>query len=287
MTHLGFYRKGWGVTNEDVTLAPPPIASREGTMHVVVIHGWKAETAELAQALSGALGITVFEARQRMTGKGPAVVAGFADPEQALALAKRLNQIGIATLIVEAAEDRGPARHFIVRRFELGESLLRIETSDQQQAEIPYGEIDLLLSATSIAEYSEKKTITGRKFSIGKTIMAGGIPMSKKVERQEEVTTEERSKVLYLYAGNRLPVVFSQNHMIYDGLGAAMKLSREMNFTYLISELRRLSPGAVYDDRLRNRAGLVRLLGPALDPETNLDLAVEILAQCLRSRTAL
>jgi hypothetical protein len=106
--------------------------------------------------------------------------------------------------------------------------------------------------------------------------------MSKKVKRQEEVTTEERMKVLYLYAGNRLPIVFSQNGMIYDGLGAAMKLSRELNFTYLISELRRLSPGAVYDDRLRNRVGLARLLGPTQNPETNLDLAVEILARSLR-----
>jgi hypothetical protein len=251
-------------------------------MHCVVIHGWKAETAELVQALSNALGITVFEARQRMIGSGPAVVAGFADPQQALALADRLKQNGIATLIVDAAEIRGRAGYFIVRRFELSDAALRIETSDRQRAEIPYGEIDLLLPSTSICEYSEKKTITGRKFSLGKTIMAGGIPMSRKVERQEKVTIEERSKILYLYAGNRPPIVFSQNGMIYDGLGAAMKLTRELNFTYLIGELRRLCPKAVYDDRLRNRAGLVRLLGPALDPETNLDLAVEILAQCLR-----
>jgi hypothetical protein len=253
-------------------------------MHCVVIHGWKAETTELVQALSNALGITPFEARQRLAGNGPAVVANFADPEQALALAQKLNQIGIATLIVEAAEDRGPARSFICRRFELSDAALRIEQADRQRAEIPYGEIDLLLPSTSICESSETKTITGRKFSVGKTIMAGGIPMSRKVERQEEVTIEERSKVLYLYAGNRLPVVFSQNHMIYDGLGAAMKLTRELNFTYLISELRRLSPGAVYDDCLRNRAGLVRLLGPALDPETNLDLAVEILSRSLRHK---
>jgi len=254
-------------------------------MHCVVIHGWKAETTEPVQALSGALGITIFEARQRMIGNGPAVAANYADPGQALALAKRLKQSGIATLIVDAAEIRGRAGHFIVRRFELSEAALRVEQGDSQRAEIPYGEIDLLLPATSICEYSEKKTVTGRKFSLGKTIMAGGIPMSKKVERQQEVTIEERGKVLYLYAGNRLSVVFSQNGIIYDGLGTAMQLTRELNFTYLISELRRLSPGAAYDERLRNRAGLVRLLGPALDPETNLDLAVEILARALRSPT--
>jgi hypothetical protein len=251
-------------------------------MHIVVIHGWKEETTELVQAISSALGIMDFEARQRMIGNGPAVVANFADPQQALTLAEKLNQNKIATLVVDVTAVRNRAGHFIVRRFELNEGSMRIETGDRHSAEIPYGEIDLLLPSTSIVEHSETKTVTERRLSVGKTILSGGIPMSKKVKRQEEVTTEERMKVLYLYAGNRLPIVFSQNGMIYDGLGAAMKLSRELNFTYLISELRRLSPGAVYDDRLRNRVGLARLLGPTQNPETNLDLAVEILARSLR-----
>jgi hypothetical protein len=253
-------------------------------MHVVVIHGWKQETPELVQALSQALGITPYEARQRLSGGGPAVAAQCADPEQALALAKRLNQAGLATLILPAQEHRVETGQFIVRRFALHEAALHIEQTDGQTVEIPYGEIDLLLLAASIVEYAEKKTVTGRTFSLGKTIMAGGIPLSKKVERQQEVTTEERSKVLCLYAGQRPPAIFSLNNMIYDGLGKAMQVSREANFTHLIKELRRLSPQARYDERLRNRAGLVKLLGPALDPETNLDLAVEILARTLQRR---
>ncbi len=251
-------------------------------MHVVVIHGWKEETTELVQAISGVLGITVFEARQRLSGAGPAVVASFADPQHALALSEKLNQNGIGTMVVDVTEVLNEANHFIVRRFELGASLLHIETSDRQRADISYGEIKLLLPAMSIVAYSEKKTVTERKISVGKTILSGGIPMSKKVKHEEVVTTEERGKVLYLYAGGRPPIVFSQDGMTYDGLGAAMKISREMNFAYLISELRRLCPGAVYDDRLLKRVGQVRLLGPALNPETNLDLAVEILARSLR-----
>ena len=252
-------------------------------MYVVVIPGWKEEATELAQAISGAFGITVFEARQRMIGGGPTVLASFADPQQALALVKKLNQNGIATMVVDATAIRGRAGYFIVRRFELNESSLCIETADRQRAEILYGEIDALLPATSIVEYSETKTITERKFSLGKTMLAGGIPMSKKVEYQKEVATEERGKVLYLYASRQQqPAVLSQDGMTYDGLGAAMKLSRELNFTYLISELRRLSPEAAYDDRLLKRVGQTRLLGPALNPETNLDLAAEILARSLR-----
>jgi hypothetical protein len=253
-------------------------------VHVVVIHGWDEETEELVQAISDALGITVFEARQRMIGSGPTVLASFADPQQALVWVKKLNQNGIATMVVDATAVRGRAGYFIVRRFELNESSLCIETADRQSEEIPYGEIEVLLPATSIIGYSETKTVTERKFSLGKTMLAGGIPMSKKVEYQKEVATEERGKVLYLYAGRRQqPAVFSQDGMTYDGLGAAMKLSRELNFTYLISELRQLSPGAAYDDRLLKRVGQTRLLGPSLNPETNLDLAAEILARSLQS----
>jgi len=251
-------------------------------MHVVAICGWKEETAELVQALATALGITVYEARPRMIGGGPSVVASFADPELALALAKKLNQSGIATLILDAAAVRSSADYFIVRRFELNEWSMRIETSDGHWAEIPYTEIDLLLPGTSIVGSSETKTVTERKLSIGKTVLSGGIPMTRKVEQQEEAASEERRKVLYLYAAKRSPVFFSQNGMTYDGLGAAMKLSRELNFNHLMSELRRFCPGAGYDDRLLNRIGQVRLLGPALNPETNLDLAADILARSLR-----
>jgi hypothetical protein len=70
--------------------------------------------------------------------------------------------------------------------------------------------------------------------------------------------------------------------MSYDGFGAGMKMSQELNFSHLISELRRLTSVAVYDDRLVNRLGQVRLLGPAQGLDAGLDLAAEILRQCLR-----
>jgi hypothetical protein len=251
-------------------------------MHVIAIDGWKEESNELVQAVADALGIMPYEARQRMVGGGPAVVASFADLQQALALERKLTQRGIVTMVVDAMGVRGKGGHSDVRRFVLGGWSLQIETSDGQGTEILYEDIEIILPCTSIIERSETKTVTERKISIGKTLLSGGIPMMKKVERKEEVKTEEREKVLFLYAGNRPPVVFRQNAMAYDGLGTAMKMSREMNFTYLMSELRRLASGAVYDERLLNRAGQVRLLGPALNPESFLYLAVEILSRSRR-----
>lgn len=251
-------------------------------MHVVAIHGWQEATAELVQGLAAAVGITAYEMRQRMIGGGPSVVASFADQHQAADLAVKLNQSGVATLTIDADAVRNVAGRVIVRRFELHDSTLRIESGDGQGTEIAYGDIDLLLPGTRILGQAETVTVTERKFSLGRTILSGGIPLTKKVERQEEVTTAERENILYLYAGKRLPLLFSQSGMVYDGLGAAMKLSQELNFSYLKSELRRLCPAAGYDERLSNRLGQVRLLGPALNPETRLDLAFHLLSRSLR-----
>jgi len=253
-------------------------------MHVVVIHGWLGEGAELVQAVAAALGITAFEVRQRMIGGGPAVAASFADPQRAQELAAQLKQAGVAALVVDAAQVRSAPGHCAVRRFELADGALRIESADGRRAEIAYGEIRLLLPGIRISGQTELKTVSERKLSLGRTLLSGGIPLSKTVTRQEEVTTEERTRHLFLFATGRPQVVFRQSGMSYDGFGAAMKLSQELNFSFLISELRRLAPRALYDDRLLNRLGQVRLLGPAQSPEANLDLAAEILGRCLADR---
>jgi hypothetical protein len=251
-------------------------------MHIVVIHRWKEETAELVQALAVAVGKTAYEMRQRMIGGGPAVIASFADPQQAGTLAMKLNRSGVMTLIIDSDALRSKGGRFFVCRFELKDRSLHIESSDGQSAEIAYGDIDLLLSGTRILGQTETITVTERKFSLGKTILSGGIPLSKKVEHQEEVNTEERENILCVYAGERPPIVLSQSGLSYDGLGAAMKLSRMLNFAFLKSELLRLCPAAGYDDRLLTRIGQVRVLGPALNPESSLDLAFDILARSLR-----
>ena len=250
-------------------------------MHLVVIHGWREESAELVQAIAAASVTTAYEARQRMIGGGPAVLASFAGQEQARALCAKLTEAGVGAFVVDTASLRGEPGPLTVRRFLLGARSLCLEAVDGVTAEIPYAEIGLLLPGTRISGQSASKTVTERKFSLGRTVLSGGIPLTKKVTRQEEVTSEERTKCLYLLARNRPQIVFRQSGMSYDGFGAAMKLSQELNFALLTSELRRLCYAASFDDRLVNRLGQVRLLGPAQSFEGGLDLAAGILGQSL------
>jgi len=250
-------------------------------MQVVAIDNWQEESPELVQGLAEVLGISVYEARQRMIGNGPAVVASPAEPKRALALAEELRRLGFATVIVDGGA-LGEDGRVEVRRFRFRDLSLLIESREGRLAEIPYTEIAILLAVGSVVESSETKTFTERKLSIGKTLATGGVPMFSKKEHQEKHTVEERGKLLYLHANGRPVLVFSQSGLVYDGLGDAMQLSRELNFALLQSELRRCCPNAVFDDRLLNRLAQVRLLGPTLNPEDNLDLAVKILARSLR-----
>jgi hypothetical protein len=254
-------------------------------MFVVAIYGWREETPELVEALAGALGIIVFEARQLLIGGGPSVVASFADQQQARVVVEKVGRVGIKALIVDATAVRLRNCFFIVRHFKFEDRVLKIEAHNGQQDTLPYAEMGLVLTGTSVVGFSETKTIVEKKFSMGKTLLAGGIPMSKKVERQEEVFSEESEQILYLYAHDRPTAVFSLNGMNYDGFGAEMKLSRKLNFSHLISQLHLHAPGAAFDDRLLNRRSQVRLLGSAQGREASLDLAAEILAQCLLAST--
>ncbi len=254
-------------------------------MFVVVIYGWREETPEMVQALADALGIIVFEARQRLIGGGPSVVAGFADQQQASVLAEKLCRVGINALIVDAAAVRLRSGFFIVRHFKFEESVLKIEAHDGQQETLPYAQMRLILTGISVVGISETKTTVEKKFSMGTTLLAGGIPMTKKVVHQEKVSSEDSEEILYLYAHERPTAVLSLTGMNYDGFGAEMKLSRKLNFSHLISQLRLHAPGAAFDDRLLNRSNQVRLLGSAVGREASLDLAAEILARCVLTGT--
>lgn len=253
-------------------------------MHIVAVHSWQDDDAAVALIIAETLGILVYEARQKIAGGGPAVVACFADPLQAEALAAKLDCAGVPVLIIDREEVRRRGQPFPVRRFVLQPQALQLESVSGDRCALDYNEIELLLVATSGGAMQSTATVTERKFSLGKTLLAGGIPMSKKVTHEETIISDVRDETLWLYAQNRVLAIFNRGYLNYDGLGPAMQLSRDLNFAQLKNELRRRAPQAIYDERLLKRASLIRVLGPALSPENDLDLALEIFARSLKAK---
>jgi hypothetical protein len=252
-------------------------------MYLVVLHDWKMEEGAVAMFVAEKLGTVAFEARQKLAGGSPVVIATYADEDHARALAHSLIQEELPAFLIDTEEVRKHQSPYYVRRFVLEEEALKVESRDGESCEIEYGTIDLLLVAICKAgEIQTKGTETSRKFSLGKTLLAGGLPMKTKVKSEKIVTVEERDESLWLYTHDRALFIFDRPVMNYNGLGEAMQFTRDLNFAHLKNELKRLAPGARFDDRLLKRAAMIRLIGPALNPEVDHNLAFEILSRSLR-----
>jgi len=252
-------------------------------MYLVVLHDWKMEESAAATVVAEKLGTVAFEARQKLSGGSPVVIATFADEDHARALVASLTQEDLPAFMIDTEDVRKHQSAFYVHRFVLGEEALKVESRDGESCEIEYGTIDLLLVAICKAgEIQTTGTETSRKFSLGKTLLAGGLPMTKQVKTEKIVTVEERDESLWLYTHDRALFIFDRPVMNYDGLGEAMQFTRDLNFNHLKNELKRLAPRARFDNRLIKRAAMIRLIGPALNPEVDYDLAFEILSRSMR-----
>jgi len=254
-------------------------------LHVVVIQSWQEESPDLSRNLVETLGVTPFEARQRLIGGGPAVVGCIANFHEASALAARLMEKGLDSFVLDAGGFRNEHRTFQVRRFFLcGPEGLHLENFAHGELTIPWNDVEALVLASRIYFHNETEKTSVRKFSLGRAALTGGLMSTKRVIKKEEVTNEVRDEILFLFARGMPTVVFAKGDLLFDGLGSSLQPTRSLNFTRLTGELRRLCPGAAFDSRLLKRAGQARLLGPTLNPEDHLSLAVEILARFLRKK---
>ncbi|PLX77992.1 MAG: hypothetical protein C0615_04295 [Desulfuromonas sp.] len=246
-------------------------------MKVVVVDHTEEVTQEQVQTLAEALGVTAFDARQRLVCQGPVVVSTQADDLQAETFLHKLRDGGFEAFIVdvETAQTKRPV--FFVKSFVFGSDEIRFTDQGGRNVSIPYPKIRLILPSLRSMVQTETNTVTEKKLSVGKTLMTGGIPMTKKVTRKETITTDDRERMLYLCANNGARVLCGQESMSYEGFGGEMKPSREMNFNMFVTKIRESCPDAVFDERLAQRAGQVKLLGPTLNPDTYIDLAVDIL----------
>ncbi|MBA4374252.1 MAG: hypothetical protein C0402_15485 [Thermodesulfovibrio sp.] len=254
-------------------------------MHIVAIHSLSEDKESLAKALATVLGATIYEAlaRLRIPGRGPVTVAVFAEKERASGLLEKLETAGFRATMLTADEIDIEARASIVRRFSLCGSDLGITTDKADSLSVPFHEITCILRGTAIVHDVATETVKNRSISPGRAVLSGGMMFTKTTKDVREVMTEERQGFVTLSARDGSPLVFRENTLVYDSLGPALRPSRALNFTYLISELRRRCPDALYDERLLNRANQVALLGPTLNPEAHLSVATVLLRKVLVS----
>jgi hypothetical protein len=252
-------------------------------MHVVAVDNLGEDREGVARALSDALGIVFYDAfvRVRVPDKGPLLVAAYAEESLALEKAEKLREAGFQALVLGQDDVETDRTRIIVGKFFFRDREMGFEGRTGGPMSIAYDLIKVIIRGIRIIKTTETETVKDRKFDAGRAILTGGLSLTKSVSLRQQNVSEVREGFVHLYPDKQLPIVFLESALQYDSLGPSLQPSRAANFAFLAAELKRRCAGAVYDDRLVNKAAQSRLLGPRFDPEKHLDTAITILSKSL------
>lgn len=255
-------------------------------MDILAVNAVPSEMDKAVEVLAGIMDASNYDAgaRLRFAANTPLIVKSYGQPGEVEKAASILKSAGFGTVVLKEGAIESGSNRFIVRSFSLDESRLHVASRQGQNMTIAYDGPRLLLRGTSIVRTSETEVEKSRKFSIGRAVLSGGIVVSKTSKKTREEITEQREGFLHLYVGEDRVVVFRETALDYSSLGPLLKPTRSANFAFIVAELRKRCPGAVYDETLLTRAGQAQLLGPLFKPEEYLDIAISVLAKSFLHR---
>jgi hypothetical protein len=218
-------------------------------VHVVAVAELATSIDAETPALAADLGTTAYEARLKIAGASPAIVLLSADPSVAAQLAAKLRARGHGVLSCDAGDVVPSAAMVPLRRFTFGEDALSAD--DVPGARLPYADILGIFRAMHETRTETRTQSTGSQFSVGRAVLTGGLMLTKNVTRDEKSVTQEREQVCYLFPrGGGTPWILYEQGTKYAGLGAEAGPSSARNFLATLARLRKLAPGALYDERL-------------------------------------
>jgi hypothetical protein len=238
-----------------------------------------ATTAEAeAPLLAEGLGITAYEARQKLAVGLPCVVLMTSDRSRTTALLGALRARGHGALACDGGAVVPSAKMREVRRFTFSScqanglarpsgtsppqephslrfepDALLLSPSDGQSGDderVPFADLVAILRATHRHTTERHEETKEKKFRPVAAIASGGVILTKTVKRDVVRTGEDKEQVLYLFRRRAVPCLVRESVAQYAGLGALVLPTRFQNFTTTLRLLREHAPAVPYDERL-------------------------------------
>jgi hypothetical protein len=209
--------------------------------------------ASLVEEIASVIHKDVFGTRLLLSGKIPRIIAQCKAIAEAQAIIQRLKGLGLVAFTSLDSELRKPAAACFKATGLKIEGEKRI-FEDEAGVEKVLGAEDIFLivhGMFNIQIVKETET-TKMKFSVGRTLLAGGIPVFHGVkEKTKDVDVHTENYIrLYGLTSEDPRIEISQYAFDYSFLGPKMTYSSEANLNAAAVELKALFPGAVLDSKL-------------------------------------
>lgn len=257
-------------------------------MFVVAIVTFATPIEAEAPLLAGELGMGAYEATQLLRGGAPVVTLRTSDREAAAAHLEKLRRRGHDAVGFAAESVTSSAAMGDVKGFAIELEAIRFQLRGRPDEVVPFDELVCFVRA--IHRTSERVTTTSkeRAFDFKKLAISGGLMMTKTIEKESTMQTDEREPVAYLFRRTAPPLLLGASRAKYMGLGADVRPTQLENFERTLQLLRERAPFAPYDDRLvaLRRIGHEKVSLPARGQEVTssaqgVDLLAHIVAMTL------
>ena len=235
-----------------------------------------------AQKLATRLGLTLYEARTRLSGEPPRVVSVLADGNEAHLLASGLSRDGFSGVVADGTDIETDDRRAHIQSLAFGAESLEATLRDGSRREVRWADITLLLRGNRTSQQTTTRDETVRSFSAGKALLTGGLMLSSKKTTTTTTTSRQSQAFLYVYDASGEPTLaVYEQRLSYAFLGKQLQPSSLTNFQTVVAEIQKRAPGAKMDTRLSKSPtlGTPPLPPRGVDPnEWKVDIAATLLA---------
>ena len=217
---------------------------------------------------SAATGLARVDAKRRLVGILPRVLLVAADRAEIDAAGLRLQRAGFATLAFDPLSSPTDEDRIVPRTLEARSDALVVVAGVGAQTRhvVPWGAFELIQRGVRQGARREKVTTSGRQLSIGRTLLAGGLPITKKVERTETVTRGEDEPFALLHRSDGGDdVMLYERRIDYGFLGAQRESTSRANLDRTVALIAARSQ-AVLDDRVGQPGFVTGIPASGADP---------------------
>lgn len=241
------------------------------------------EPPELAAAsLAARQGISAYEARTRLAGGTPRVVAVLADRAVAMAQVQGLCADGFAASLLDGDDVEHDGGRDLAASLRFDAASVTATMRDGRERTIDYADVAWLIHGVRVGVQTSTEERTVKSFSAGRAILTGGLSMRTSKTVTETKSHETRESFVYVRESRGgASLALYERSVNYAFLGAQRGPSSMANFLTVVSTLRAKCPGARYDARMTKPAGfgVIPLAPASMDPAAwRSDVAAALIA---------
>jgi hypothetical protein len=214
--------------------------------------------AGLVQNVAAIISRGPYDTRLLLAGEIPKIITHCRGQQPAESIVRNIRELGLVAVAGKDSELRRFPQPFRAQTLGFGEKEVLFRDSAGGEKRVMEKNVFLILVGRVETSVVVETTRTRTKFSLGRTLLMGGIPMWRRVDEKSTNRSVQTEYFARLY-GRKSPdptVEIVQHNMNYSFLGAELDMSSFTNFGTVVRRLREVFPSAIFDDRLARPSAL-------------------------------